>query len=163
MSIITRGIRYLFKYGPKQFFKRLFSVYTTPSYMIKKKYSHLISPSKVNKLKLSETEELMFPICEKIKVSIIIPVLNKWQYTYHSLSSILENTKGNEYEVIIIDNGSTDETQEMLKRVKNIVIHRNKEFWFSRACNLGAEISNGEYLMFLNNDTYVLPKWLNIY
>lgn len=161
MSIITRGIRYLFKYGPKQFFKRLFSVYTTPSYMIKKKYSHLISPSKVNKLKLSETEELMFPICEKIKVSIIIPVLNKWQYTYHSLSSILENTKGNEYEVIIIDNGSTDETQEMLKRVKNIVIHRNKEnFGFSRACNLGAEISNGEYLMFLNNDTYVLPKWL---
>lgn len=106
-------------------------------------------------------EPLEFSLREDPEVSIIIPVYNKSLYTFNCLESILKHTKESSYEVVVMDNASTDDTEEMLSQVQNIKVIRNEENQgFVGACNLGAENSQGKYLLFLNNDVQVRPLWL---
>jgi len=94
-------------------------------------------------------------------VSIIIPVYNQWNYTYDCLYSIFENTKDVSYEIIIADDNSTDETKDVQKHVKNIVVARNeKNLGFLLNCKNAARKARGKYLLFLNNDTQVQNEWL---
>jgi len=96
------------------------------------------------------------------EVSIIIPVFNQAEYTKKCMESIVMNTPGELYEVVIIDNGSTDETKELLKCLAgDVKIITNKvNMGFAKACNQGAKVASGKYLLFLNNDTQVQQHWL---
>jgi len=95
------------------------------------------------------------------KVSIILVLFNKVEYTYQCLETIKANSDL-PYEIIIIDNASSDNTSELLDRIKYARIIRNAEnIGFLRACNQGAGIANGEWLLFLNNDTQVMPALLS--
>lgn len=99
-----------------------------------------------------------------MKTSIIIPIFNQKKYTQKCLESIfLVGSKYN-FEIIVVDNASTDDTGEYLKSLGNkvVVIHNDKNLGFAKACNQGAKMARGEYLLFLNNDTVVTPNWLNI-
>jgi GT2 family glycosyltransferase len=88
-------------------------------------------------------------------------VYNKSIYTFTCLKSILRNTSAVEYEVIIIDNASTDNTPQMLSAIENIIVITNqRNLGFVEACNRGASRAQGAYLHFLNNDTIVTPGWL---
>lgn len=108
-------------------------------------------------------KKINFKKYDKPIVSIIIPIYNKWQFTYNCLQAILKNTNNINYEVIIVDNGSTDETNLLIEKVDNIIYLKNeKNLGFAKACNQGAKIAQGEYLLFLNNDTVALPLWLNV-
>ncbi|WP_293715328.1 glycosyltransferase, partial [Thiolapillus sp.] len=61
------------------------------------------------------------------------------------------------YEVVIVDNDSTDETERLLERVDGATIIRNDENkGFLLACNAGAKVAKGKYLLFLNNDAVLL-------
>lgn len=95
-------------------------------------------------------------------VSIIIPLFNNRSYTERCLGQLLQNTPSELYELILVDNGSTDDTYTLLNNlppsVKVIRNSRNKGF--ARACNQGAEAAAGKYLLFLNNDTEPLRGWL---
>jgi hypothetical protein len=93
-------------------------------------------------------------MCE---VSIIIPNWNGGGEVSTCLDSILQHTQGVEFELIVIDNGSSDESRAAIKnvaagdhRVKPIFNDRNH--FFARACNQGYEISRGKYLLIANND-----------
>jgi len=94
--------------------------------------------------------------------SIIIPVHNKVEYTRQCLEALIENTPDELYEVIIVDNGSTDGTKEFLNCLDgDLKIITNKtNLGFARACNQGASVAQGKYLVFLNNDTVPQPNWL---
>lgn len=95
------------------------------------------------------------------KVSIIIPVFNNAEYTRQCLTALKANTSYPNYEVIVVDNGSSDETQPMLAARKGIKVIRNIENkGFTEACNQGAQAATGDYLLFLNNDTIPLKGWL---
>lgn len=105
--------------------------------------------------------QLHFAEFEKIEVSIIIPVHNNWRFTQKCLQSVLQYTPGAAIEVIVIDNNSTDATRELLTAARGVRIIANTENKvFVEGCLQGAEISRGQYLLFLNNDTEVTNGWL---
>lgn len=96
------------------------------------------------------------------KVSIIIPVYNKVEYTRQCLEALIEHTPSELYEVIIVDNGSTDGTGNFLATLEGDVklITNAQNLGFSKACNQGAQAAAGAYLVFLNNDTVPHEHWL---
>lgn len=99
-------------------------------------------------------------------VSVVIPVFNNWDLTRQCLSSLAENSPA-DLEVIVVDNGSTDETATGLepfgqtlfaKRFRRVRFEENRNF--APACNAGAQTAHSEFLFFLNNDTIIQPGWL---
>ncbi|MEJ0104244.1 MAG: glycosyltransferase [Bacteroidota bacterium] len=103
-----------------------------------------------------------FNTFENPVVSIIIPVFNGWTMTYRCLKSIRKNTISIAYEVIIADDGATDETKNIKEYIKNITVIRNKEnLGFLNNCNNASKSVNGKFILFLNNDTEVQPGWLS--
>jgi len=99
----------------------------------------------------------------KLKVSIIIPVFNQIEFTKKCLNAIFQNTPPDLFEIIIIDNASTDETSIFLSNLRERIkfITNNQNMGFAKACNQGVNKASGKYLLFLNNDTEVQPEWLN--
>lgn len=95
--------------------------------------------------------------------SIIIPVWNKRELTEQCLTELARVTSGISYEVIVVDNCSTDDTAHFLSQLSgDIQIIRNSEnFGFAKACNQGAQAARGRFLIFLNNDTIPLSNWLS--
>src|SRR3546814_110051 len=85
-------------------------------------------------------ESLVFPEHAAPRVSIVIPAHNKFPVTYHCLSSLLLAGNKATFEVIVVDDGSKDETTDIPNLVKGIKYVRNDEAQgFIRACNLGGE------------------------
>jgi len=92
-------------------------------------------------------------------VSIIIPVYNNWGYTYNCLAALTTACTKYSFEVILADDGSTDETADMGNIVKNIrVIKDGKNRGFVLNCNKAAKSAKGKYIYLLNNDTKCLPE-----
>ncbi|QOT09826.1 glycosyltransferase [Paenibacillus sp. JNUCC32] len=97
-----------------------------------------------------------------MKTSIVILTYNKLEYTIQCIESIRRFTKPHSYEMIVVDNNSTDGTQEWLLRQNDIKPILNKSnLGFPKGCNQGIEISSGEAILLLNNDTIVTKNWLN--
>lgn len=97
------------------------------------------------------------------RTSVIIPTWNASSVLRDCLESLgeLEEPAGG-FEVLVVDNGSTDETELMLRRRYRWVrlVRSEVNLGFSKACNLGMANARGEYLVLLNNDTIVEPSWL---
>jgi GT2 family glycosyltransferase len=97
-----------------------------------------------------------------LQASIIIPVFNNLNLTQQCLDSIFQNTTPGLYEVIVVDNGSTDGSREYLQSLEPRIryIRNPRNLFFARGCNRGAWAARSENLLFLNNDTVVKPGWL---
>ena len=91
-------------------------------------------------------------------VSVIIVNYNSFQLILDSIESIYEFTDGVNFEIIVIDNDSTERDIEQInKHYKDVVfIKNNKNRGFGSGNNLGAKYANGEYLFLLNPDTVLL-------
>ncbi|MDO9117773.1 MAG: glycosyltransferase [Nitrospira sp.] len=95
--------------------------------------------------------------------SIIIPVWNKLELTRQCLVALGPATEDVSFELIVVDNHSTDGTPEFLASLGGDVriITNDENLGFAKACNQGAAVATGEYLVFLNNDTIPLKGWLS--
>ena len=95
--------------------------------------------------------------------SIIIPVYNQIEHTGRCLDAIERNTGRSSYEIIIVDNASSDGTASYLEKIKRHVrtVTNTENLGFSKANNQGARIARGKFLVFLNNDTVPQPGWLD--
>jgi len=103
-----------------------------------------------------------FPVTDQPTVSIVIPVYNKWVYTAACLRSLLEVKGKHSFEVIVVDDQSSDETADRLAQIEGLTHLRNeKNLGFVGSCNRGAENARGEFLVLLNNDTQVMEGWLD--
>ena len=104
-------------------------------------------------------------------VSIIIQTRDREEYLRPLLDSIHARTRYPQYEIIVVDNGSTDpDTLAFLAALETEapwagrarVIDLPEEFNWSAGANAGAAVANGDYLLFLDNDTYVVhEEWLD--
>lgn len=96
------------------------------------------------------------------RVSIVIPCFNQAALTLACLQSLQQNTDRSLFEVVVVDNGSTDATAQLQSAPEGRfrVIRNRANEGFGRACNQGAEAAACEYVLFLNNDTVVLQGWL---
>lgn len=111
---------------------------------------------------IEDQERLEFPRWDRPRCSILIPVYGKWQTTYVCLRSVLRNTTGVSYEVIVLDDCSPDATPRLAEIVKNVRFVRHPaNLGFLRNCNEGAKSARGSTLLLLNNDTAVEPGWLS--
>lgn len=110
------------------------------------------------------------PVCYRIayhvpnpvpRVSVIIPNRDNVDILKACVSSILDKTEYQNYEIVIVENNSKDKStfsfyeSLSLRDVRTKVITYEGEFNYSRICNFGVSQSKGEYLLFLNNDTEV--------
>lgn len=97
------------------------------------------------------------------ELSIIIVNFNDKPYLEECLSSIEENTQNLDFEILIVDNNSSDGSQEFIKQnYPNIKLITNEEnVGFAKALNRGLRESKGEFFLFLNTDTVVYPNALS--
>lgn len=109
---------------------------------------------------------IRYLIKRKELVSIIIPNKNHLSDIRRCVQSILTYTTYPNYEILIIDNGSTDRevfsyygSLQSDKKVR--ILHWNQEFNYSAINNYGIREARGEYIILLNNDTKVItPEWI---
>lgn len=93
-------------------------------------------------------------------ISIVIPVLNNWNFTKACLQDLQKLTVPNE--IIVVDNGSDDKTTQEIVNFEDVIHHRFEEnTGFAHACNKGFTIANGKYVLFLNNDVRVRSQHSN--
>lgn len=105
---------------------------------------------------------LAFPDVANPMVSVVIPAHNKVNVTYACLSALLLAHNKASFEVILVDDASTDETSTIEKLVSGLKVVRNIEPQrFIRACNAGAAVARGTYVALLNNDTEPTAGWLD--
>ena len=108
------------------------------------------------------TRPIEFPVHERVEVSIIIPAFNQFRFTQACLASLQQHQETERFEVIVVDDGSTDATAKAVPRIPGIVYLRNEtNSGFIASCNRGAESARSKYLVFLNNDTLVTDGWLS--
>jgi GT2 family glycosyltransferase/glycosyltransferase involved in cell wall biosynthesis len=98
----------------------------------------------------------------QIKASIVIPVFNHVELTRACIGAV--SAYSSDYELIVVDNASTDGTAEYLCKMGSRVrvITNRENLGFARACNQGAAVALGKYIVFLNNDTRVHADWLDV-
>jgi GT2 family glycosyltransferase len=97
-------------------------------------------------------------------VSIVIPVYNRYEYTRVCLESLERLTYANR-EVLVVDNGSSDGTEEKVKAEFPWarVIRSPTNLGYAGGCNLGIRRSSGKYVLLLNNDTWIVsPDLLDV-
>ena len=110
----------------------------------------------------SVVEPVQLVPADKPEVSIVIPVYNQLAYTAACLESIAAIPTNVEYEVMVVDDASSDDTQAWLSQCQGIRVLRNRRNkGFIGTCNRGAKKARGRYLVFLNNDTRVTDGWLD--
>jgi len=94
--------------------------------------------------------------------TVIVPVYNHFAHTLTCLRALAASTDATAFEIIVVDDASSDETAERMQEIAGLHYLRNAEnLGFIGACNAGAAIAHGDYLVFLNNDTAVQPGWLD--
>lgn len=114
---------------------------------------------------LCNTSSQMFltaqPVSKKyhheLKVSIVVLALNKMEYTAKCIESTIKHCRQN-YEWILVNNGSTDGTQEYFEKVPQAqVIHNSENLGVSAGWNQGIQAASGDYILILNNDVILAP------
>ena len=104
---------------------------------------------------------LKFPKWPSPRASIVIPVHNKFSVTYHCLASLLLARDRATFEVILVDDGSSDASTRIPELISGVTYVRNETAQgFVLACNRGGALVRGEYIVMLNNDTEVTAGWL---
>lgn len=100
-----------------------------------------------------------------MKLSIIIPSFNTKELLDQCLTSIYAslNTSSVNYEVIVVDNSSTDGSVELVeKKYKRVILIKNKEnLGFGKANNIAIKKSRGEYILLLNSDCMVIGNGID--
>lgn len=96
-----------------------------------------------------------------MKISIIIVNWNAGEQLYRCVNSVVKYSSGLDVEIIVVDNGSSDNSLALISGLpRTTVIETGENLGFGKACNLGATHAQGEFLLFLNPDAEVYEETL---
>lgn len=117
---------------------------------------------------LDEKTNISYPIieCENNPlVSIVIPSKDNPEVLRQCIKSIYKNTDYENYEIIVVDNGSLDENRKEIEGFREeygfTYLYVSMDFNFSKMCNIGVSATKGEYILLLNDDMEVIePTWM---
>ena len=105
---------------------------------------------------------IALPAVEEPLVTVIVPALDHVDYTLCCLAAMASHPPRATFEVVLIDDGSTDDSPRLLPLLPNLVYLRNEATQgFVRSVNRAARAARGRLLLLLNNDTQVQPGWLD--
>lgn len=99
-----------------------------------------------------------------MKVYILIPTRNRKEYLLQCLKSLKEQTY-KDIEIVIIDDGSTDGTKDIISKENVTLLKGDGNLWWTGAMRLGVEYilpkaNKGDYILIQNDDTYMYPKYI---
>ncbi|MEI4789856.1 bifunctional glycosyltransferase family 2 protein/class I SAM-dependent methyltransferase [Bacillus sp. FJAT-53060] len=98
----------------------------------------------------------------KGKTSIVMLTYNELHLTKKCIDSLKQHTRCDQYELIIVDNASTDGTKAYVRELEDIIFIENEvNQGFAKGCNQGVKKATGDSILFLNNDTMVTENWLS--
>ena len=104
----------------------------------------------------STADAILIPVSKNPRVSIIIPVYGQIEFTLQCLRSIQKYPPVSEFEVIVVDDKSPDNTTEILQNIAGLNLIKNEvNLGFIGSVNAGADQAIGDYLFILNNDTEI--------
>lgn len=99
-----------------------------------------------------------------MEVSVIIVNYNTKNITKNCIDSVFSNTRNVSFEIILVDNSSTDGSKEYFQKDKRIrYIYNNENVGFGRANNIGYKVAKGKYIFLLNSDTILLNNAISIF
>lgn len=103
-------------------------------------------------------------VLQMVDVSIIIVNYNTKELTKQCIASIIQKTGEICYEIIVVDNASTDGSKEYFQNLENIVfLPQKNNLGFGKANNKGLKVATGKYVFFLNSDTYLRNNALKLF
>lgn len=101
------------------------------------------------------------------KVSVIVPVYNTGKYIEKCLDSLVNQTIKEELEIIVVNDGSTDNSEEIIKKYQqkqpnqnNIKYYEKENEGVAKTRNFGIEKATSEYILFVDSDDYIDPQFL---
>lgn len=106
----------------------------------------------------------MYMSKNKPLISCVVPVYNVEKYLERCINSILNQTYTN-YEIVIVNDGSTDRCEEILKKystLQNIIVFSQTNQGLSAARNQGIGLANGKYITFIDSDDWIDERFLEI-
>lgn len=125
-------------------------------------HAHMVLGIGFNRLRADDYKPLRFPRHEAPDVSVVIPAHNKFAVTYACLCALRIARCEATFEVVLVDDASSDETATVETWVSGLTVVRNAEpLRFLAACNAGVAASRGRYVALLNNDTEPTLGWLD--
>ena len=100
----------------------------------------------------------------EVKISVIVPCYNSEKTIERCLDSLTVDLADINYEIIVIDDGSTDNTEYKIKKYsdKNIIFIKSKNYGVSHARNLGLEKARGSYIAFCDSDDYLAENYYSV-
>ncbi len=109
-----------------------------------------------------QLSKALFEKNDQPRVTILIPVYGSLDFTLQCLLSIYENKPKCSFEVLVVDDNSPDNSFVELEKINGIRLVRNeKNLGFLRSVNNAIKSCNGDYIYLLNNDTIVMPGFLD--
>jgi glycosyltransferase involved in cell wall biosynthesis len=97
-----------------------------------------------------------------MKVSIIIPAYNEEKFLPRCLNSIFNARLPENYEIIVVNNASTDRTEKVARSFKNVKVISEFQKGITKAKQAGFNASSGDLLVFFDADTYIPCNWFEI-
>ena len=105
---------------------------------------------------------LVNPSADQPRVSVVIPTLDHSDDVIRCIESIAAAGDQTSFEIVLVDDGSSEAHAQRFSAIDGIrVVRHLKNAGFAGACTSGVDASRAEFILLLNNDTEVLPGWLD--